>query len=75
MNKKSDKMDQDQYTQISQKYARHSQIFDIWKRFIRNKGALVGLVIIVCILFMALFSSLFIDYSSVTDMNIPERLQ
>ena len=75
MKKKSDTYRNDQYTLVSQQYSKRSQIVDIWKRLKKNKGALVGLIILAIILLMALYSILFIDYDSVVAMNISERMQ
>jgi len=64
-----------QYTLVSRQYAKRSPIADIWHRMKRNKGAMVGFIIVVLILLTALYAFLFIDYDSVTAMNPSERMQ
>jgi len=64
-----------QYTLVSRQYAKRSPLADIWHRMKRNKGALVGLIMLIMILLMALYAFLFIDYASVTAMNLSERMQ
>lgn len=53
-----------------------SQGAEIWKRFRRNKGAMVGLVIIILLALLALFADVLIDYDTqVVGYNVRERLQ
>lgn len=59
----------------SRKHAKHSQIGEIWHRIKRNKGAVAGLIILILILLMALYSLLFIDYAAVTAMKPADRMQ
>jgi len=73
--KKPDKSRVDNYTSVSLQYSKRSQIVDIWQRLKKNKGALIGLIIITIILLMALYALLFIDYNSVIAMNMSERMQ
>ena len=75
MKTKSDTPRMDHDTLVSQQYQKRSQIADVWQRLKKNKGALVGLFIIAMILLMALYSLLFINYTSVTAMNVSERMQ
>ena len=60
---------------ISRKYSRRSPFGEIWHRLLKNKSAVVGLIILVLLFIMALYSLLFIEYTSVTLMNSSERLQ
>lgn len=49
---------------------------EAWHRLKKNKGAMVGLVIVIILIFIALFSGVFLDYDTdVVGVNTPERLQ
>lgn len=53
-----------------------AQWVEIWKRFKRNKGALVGCAILLVVIFIALFAGVFLDYDTeVIGQNVSERLQ
>ena len=39
-----------------------SQFSEIWRKFKRNKLAVVGLVLLVCVLLMAVFADVIADY-------------
>lgn len=55
---------------------RRGQWKDVLKRLAKNKGALCGGVILVILIFIALFADLFIDYDvQVIGQNVAERLQ
>lgn len=55
---------------------RYSQIAEIWDRFKRNKGAMVGCFIVMIVTLIALFSGVFLDYDTqVIGQNVAERLQ
>lgn len=49
---------------------------EIWHRFVRNKGSMVGGVIVLLLVLVAIFGNVLIDYDTqVAGYNIPERLQ
>lgn len=49
---------------------------EAWHRLKKNKGAMVGLVIVIILIFIALFSGVFLDYDTdVVGVNTAERLQ
>lgn len=53
-----------------------SQWAEVWHRLKKNKGAMVGLTIVVILIFIALFSGVFLDYETdVIGVNTAERLQ
>lgn len=55
---------------------RHGQAYEIWERLKTNVGAMTGLVIIVMVVLVAVFSSVVLDYETqVVGQNIMERLQ
>lgn len=54
---------------------RNSQLAEIWRRYKKNKAAMVGLVILVIILFLAVFADLIVPYSKCIDQIGAERLQ
>lgn len=52
-----------------------NQYAEIWKRFKRNKMAVVGLVIFAVIIFSAIFADLIVPYDKAITQNITDRLQ
>lgn len=54
---------------------RNSQLSEIWRRYKKNKAAMVGLVILAIILFLAVFADLIVPYSKCIDQIGAERLQ
>lgn len=53
-----------------------SQMAEVWHQFCRNKGAMVGSAVVLLIVFIALFSDVFLDYDTqVVGQNIADRLQ
>ena len=48
---------------------------EIWRRFKKNKTALLGLVIFTVIVFTAVFSNFIVPYEAVTQQNAVDRLQ
>ncbi|MEG0854585.1 MAG: ABC transporter permease [Angelakisella sp.] len=60
----------------SKKYAKRSQIAEIWRNLKKNKGAVIGLIIVVMLVLLALAAPLIYDYEEdVIKQNISERLQ
>lgn len=60
----------------SRRYAKRSQSAEIWHRLRKNKGAMLGLAIMIAIILIAIGSNIFLDYD--TDeigQNVAERLQ
>ena len=57
-------------------YKKRSQLAEIWRRFRKNKGAMVGLLILFAIVFVAVFADVILDYETdVIGQNIAERMQ
>jgi len=56
-------------------FKRSSQLKDTWRRFCRNKLAVVGLITFVIILLVAIFAGLIVPYDMSLVHNLPERLQ
>lgn len=52
-----------------------SQAGDIWHRFLKNKTAVIGLIVFVVIVLAALFADLIVPYDKAITQNILERLQ
>lgn len=53
-----------------------SQAAEVWRQFKRNKGAMAGSVVVLIIVFIALFADVFLDYDTqVIGQNVAERLQ
>ena len=49
------------------KSRKHAQLAEFWRRFRKNKTAVLGLVILIVILSMALFADLIVPYSKCID--------
>ena len=62
-------------TLVTRKYAKRSQIGEIFYRLRKNKGALAGMLIFAVILLLFLGSLLFISYDMATEGNVYNRLQ
>ncbi|MEM1485045.1 ABC transporter permease [Oscillospiraceae bacterium PP1C4] len=61
---------------VSKKYAKRSQMADIWRNLKKNKGAIIGLIVVILLVLMALFAGVIYDYEKdVIMQNISERLQ
>ena len=58
---------------VSRKYAKRSQIGELWHRMKRNRGAVAGLVIVILLLLILLYSLIFIDRADVTAMDAYNR--
>lgn len=55
---------------------KNSQITEVLKRLKKDKAAVIGLIILVSLIIITLFSGLFLDYETdVIAQNIPDRLQ
>lgn len=60
----------------SKKYAKRSQVAEIWRNLKKNKGAIIGLIIMVLLAVIAFAAPLFFDYErDIISQNVPERLQ
>ena len=57
------------------KSRKHAQLAEFWRRFRKNKTAVLGLVILIIILSMALFADLIVPYSKCIDQVGADRLQ
>jgi peptide/nickel transport system permease protein len=60
-------------TLVSKKYKRRSRLGEIFHRVRLNKGAFVGLIILI-LLFLILIASLFVSYESMTAIDARDRL-
>ena len=57
-------------------YKRKSQLLDIWRRYKRNKMAVVGLLVLIIMIFVAIFANQIADFETqAIRQNIPNRLQ
>lgn len=60
----------------SHEYKKRSLLNEIWRRFRQNKGAMLGLIIVLIIGFVAIFANQLLDYETdVIGQNIAERMQ
>lgn len=57
------------------KKKRNSQLPEIWRRYKKNKAAMVGLVILAFILFIAIFADLIVPYEKCIEQVGADRLQ
>ena len=62
-------------TLVSRQYAKRSRMGEIWHRMKRNKGAVVGMCIIIALILIMIYSAIFISYDSITAMDVTARLQ
>lgn len=61
---------------VSKKYAKRSQLAEIWRNLRKNKGAIIGLIIVILLVAVALAAPLIFDYQrDIVSQNVPERLQ
>ena len=61
---------------ILRKFKKKTPMQEIMIRFLRNRMAVVGIIIFAAILLLAIFADVIADYETVAlKMNIPERLQ
>ena len=61
---------------VSKKYAKRSQMAEIWRNLKKNKGAVIGLVLIVLLILLAVCAPLLYDYDrDIVAQTIRERLQ
>jgi len=58
---------------VSRQYAKRSNIGELWHRMKRNKGAVVGLAIIIMMLLMLFYSLIFISRADITAMDAYNR--
>ena len=54
---------------------RHSQLEEFWRRFRKNKTAMLGLAILTVIIFIAVFADLIVPYAKCIDQVGADRLQ
>lgn len=60
----------------SKRYKKRSQWVEIWRRLKKNKGAMVGMVIVIILALIAIFADVILDYENdVIKQNIPQRMQ
>jgi peptide/nickel transport system permease protein len=62
--------------ELKKVYKKKSQLKEIWRRLKKNRMAVAGLVIIVCLFAVAICADIIADWDDVVvKQNIPERLQ
>ena len=57
------------------KRKKHAQLSEFWRRFRKNKAAVLGLVLLVLIIGMAVFADLIVPYSKCIEQVGADRLQ
>ena len=62
-------------TNINRKKKKHSQTREIWRRFKKNKTAMLGLCLLVLVVGIAVFADLIIPYEKAVTQDIASRLQ
>ena len=55
----------DQEREILKKYKKRSTLLETWRRLKKNKGAVIGLILICVIILVAVFADILYDYDSV----------
>lgn len=62
--------------QISKDFKKQSQLLEVWKRLLRNKGSIVGLITIILLILISIMAGFIVDYDNdVIKQDIPNRLQ
>ena len=64
----------DARTQGTIKFKKQSQVKEIWRRFRKNKGSMVGLVMLCLIAAILIFVPLLIPYEQATTQNMAQKL-
>ncbi|NLM43109.1 MAG: ABC transporter permease [Clostridiales bacterium] len=60
----------------SRKYKKNSQLYEIWRNFRKNKGAVLGLTVLSIIIITSIIANFVIDYETqIIRQVVPERLQ
>lgn len=60
----------------SEKYKKRSALATVWKRLCKNKGAVIGMILLICIILVALASPYVFDYEEdVIKNNVKQRMQ
>ena len=62
-------------TSVAKKYRKRSAAGEIWHRFRKNKGAVVGMIILAVLFTIALTIDFWLDQELVIGMNLLEKLQ
>jgi len=57
-------MSRDKANSVSSSYAKRSNISEIWRLLKRNKGAMIGLIVILVLILIAIYTTIFIDYNT-----------
>ena len=61
---------------VSQKYRKRSRMGEIWHRLKKNKGAMLGLAIVILLIVIAIAAGYVLDYETqIITQTISERLQ
>ena len=61
---------------VSKQYSKRSQLGEFWYRFSQNKGAVVGLVILLILALICIFADVIFDYDTqIAGYNLRARLQ
>lgn len=56
-------------------FHKESQAKEIWRRFKKSKGAVIGLVMLIIILFLLIFADVIAPYETATKQNLANKLQ
>ena len=60
---------------VKVKIKKKSQAGDIWRRFLKNKTAVFGLIVFSLIMLVVLLADVIVSYDSALTQNIMDRLQ
>ncbi|NLU24569.1 MAG: ABC transporter permease [Clostridiales bacterium] len=55
-------------------FKKQSQIKEIWRRFKKNKGSMIGLIMLLLLAFFLIFANLFTSYDAAITQNLSEKL-
>lgn len=57
------------------KFKKQNQAKEIWRRFRKSKGSVIGLILLGIIIFTIIFADLIVPYEAGTEQNLSEKLQ
>lgn len=61
---------------ITRQYKQRSQSAEVWRRMVKNKGAMLGLAIVILLALVAIFADVLFDYDKeIINQNIANRFQ
>lgn len=70
-----DKINYEPNVSVTQKYKKRSQLAEVWHNFKKNKGAVIGLILLATIIIVAIIANSTIDYAKIIKHDVSIRLK